>query len=306
MVRDEGRMIMPKNLSANFITRVGCKCKSEYKYHNKTTGKWEIAKNKCVIGKLSEPWCETQEKCGNNDNEKGIDASWDYCLRDKKIELFEGDDIYGKNYFKKNLTRIFLFIIVFVFIIPGLLFKFHFYEILEVYMPNFDLIATAMGFQDGILGTPYLQELYRQDSQNILGWGSALIVNYFSLLGLTYLVARRVKMTNSLLKGWAIGFVMLILTYLVPNIFITHIQNTVSDYIQQNFISKHDINKIMSDPSKVTLWPFGISNLIVILSGFIVIGLFISTEVFFLKENNKWLGPFVKNLRFITKWLNSG
>ena len=66
-------------------------------------------------------------------------------------------------------------------------------------MPNFDLLATSLSFQNGILGSSYFQELYNNDSDNILGYLSTLLVNYLSLLGLTYLVARRVKLTKSLI-----------------------------------------------------------------------------------------------------------
>ena len=236
MPHEKDHMIIPKKLGKDFRTRHGCECKDEYEYELPHSTKKKKAKNECVLGTENYPWCRTKNNCGKTDQkEKG---TWDYCLKDKRDELLEGEDInYGNSYFKKNLIGIFIFYIIFVITIPIFLYKFHFREILEVYMPNFDLIATAVSFQDGVLGNSYFQELYVEGSENIIGWLSTLLINYLSLLGLTYLVARRVKLTGSLLKGWGFGFVMCMLTYLVPNIFITFIQNKFADYLQGNFIS---------------------------------------------------------------------
>ena len=296
MPHKDGHTIIPKNLGPTFRTRSGCECVKEFEYKNPNSDKSLLAKNQCVTAHVTEPWCRTKNNCGRKEKGK---STWDYCLKDRRSELLEGDTKFGKNYSKKNLLGIFIFIVLFVITIPILLYKFHFYEILEVYMPNFDLLATAVSFQDGALGNIYFQELYNEDSGNIIGWLSTFFINYLSLLGLTYLVARRVKLTKSLLKGWSIGFVMLIMTYLLPNIFITYIQNKLSDYIQGTFINPNTVNQIMGDPSKKTFWPFGIGNISVLFAGLSVAGLFILAEVFLLKHNKIWLVPFVKRLMLI-------
>ena len=93
-------------------------------------------------------------------------------------------------------------------------------------------MATALSFKSGTLGGRYFRELYYTSSSNILGYFSSLLINYLSLLGLTYLVARRVHLTKSLLKGWGIGVVMLIATYLIPNEFISYIQDKIATILQ--------------------------------------------------------------------------
>ena len=189
-------------------------------------------------------------------------------------------------------------------LIPSLLYKFQFHEILEVYMPNFDLLATALSFQDGALGFPYFQELYGRE-ENLIGWMSTLFINYISLLGLTYLVARRVHITKSLRKGWGIGFVMLLLTYLVPNVFITYFQNRLSVFLQKNLLTEKNISDILGDPKKETFWPFGFSNILVILIGLTIASLFILTEVILIKNQKYWLDPFVKRILLIDDILDN-
>lgn len=293
---------IPKNLSKNFRTRHGCECKEEYKYFKKLGGKALIAKNECVTGKYSEPWCRTKNKCGRIESDNNSE-SWDFCLKAKNNAFFEQEVQFGEGYFIKQIKGIAFFIIVFVIMIPTLLYKTHFHEILEVYMPNFDLLATALSFQDGALGVPYFQELYGHE-ENIIGWISTLFINYISLLGLTYLVARRVHLTKSLTRGWGIGFVMLLLTYLVPNVFITYFQNKLSEILQKYILKSKNIDKIIGNPENKTFWPFGISNLLVIACGLLIASLFILTEVFLIKNQKYWLDPFVEKILLIDDFLD--
>ena len=118
-------------------------------------------------------------------------------------------------------------------------------------------------------------------------------------MGLTYLVARRVKLTGSLLKGWGFGFVMCMLTYLVPNIFITFVQNKSADYLQGNIMDAKRVDEIMGDPSKETFWPFGISNIIVLVIGLSMASLFIMAEAFLLEHHELWLDPLVKRIMLV-------
>ena len=242
---------------------------------------------------------ESKEKTAG----KIIPDTWDYCIKDRGTELLENNITFGKGYLRQQIIGIIIFIIVFVITIPTLLYKLNFQEILEVYMPNFDLLATAVSFQDGVLGNHYLQELYGKDSENFLGWGSTLFINYLSLLGLTYLVARKVYITKSLRKGWAIGFVMLLLTYLVPNIFITFFQNKASDFLQSTFLSEKNINENLGSPEKKK-WTVKISNIIILLVGLGIATLFILTEVTLLKYQKYWLEPFVKRIFLIDNFID--
>jgi len=292
MPHSEEHKYIPKNLSKEFRTRHGCECKEEYEYIKKLSGKKYRAKKECVMGNYSEPWCRTKNKCGKPEGTDNSN-SWDFCLKEKDAAFFEQKVQFGEGYYKKQIKGILFFIIIFVLLIPILLYKLDFQEILEVYMPNFDLLATALSFQDGATGLPYFQELYGRD-ENSIGWLSTLLINYLSLLGLTFLVARRVHITKSLSKGWGIGFVMLLLTYLVPNIFITYFQNKSSVFLQTKFIKDNkNINNILGDPTKETFWPFGISNILVILIGLFIASMFILMEVILLRNQKYWLDPIV-------------
>ena len=185
----------------DILTTNGCVCKNEYK-----TNSGKTIKNSCNTEGTIIPWCVVKGKCGVQG--KGKTTWYDKCILSSKSPI---EITYGKNYFSQNLKGIFIYIVVFVIIIPIILYRYGFTELLEVYMPNFDLLATAVSFGGGPANTRIFKELYNTHSENILGKTSTLLINYLSLLGLTYLIARRVNITKSVAKGWGIGFVMLLL-----------------------------------------------------------------------------------------------
>jgi hypothetical protein len=261
----------------DILTVNGCTCKSEYKSESGNS-----YKNACNLDDATVPWCVVEGKCGrllNNGKLKG--KWWDQCAA-------KGEDItpiYGKNYFNQNLKGIFIYIVIFVITIPILMYRYGFNELLEVYMPNFDLLATAVSFGGGPGNTRIFQELYNTKSENLLGQLSTLFINYMSLLGLTYLVARRVNLTKSLAKGWGIGFVMLLLTYLIPNAIITFIQHKFADYF---FNLKTGQNKTLFAYFSIVAVGLGIA------------GIFISIEKAIVKNHKTLIDPFVKNILHIT------
>ena len=79
-----------------------------------------------------------------------------------------------------NIPKFFLgwaiFLIIFVFTIPILLFTNNFYSILEAYLPNLDLIATVLSWKNG----PYdiWKHLYPYPVYNYYGYISQTIINY--------------------------------------------------------------------------------------------------------------------------------
>ena len=116
------------------------------------------------------------------------------------------------------------------------------------------------------------------------------------------MVARRVRLTRSLLKGWGFGFVMLIATYLVPNEFISFVQNKTADLIQSRFdVSK--TNHILGDPEHEHSVLFLVSNIVVIAVGLAIAGLFILVEKFLLRNHKDWLDPVVKKILNIPRIL---
>lgn len=287
---------IPTNLSDSFRTVSGCECKDKFTYNR--NGNTQTANKECVLNDNNVSWCETKNKCGRKKFINNKPIYWDKCVNEKKAAIFEKDIRFGKDYFSNNLLGILFFIVIFVLLIPYVLFKFKFYNFLEVYMPNFDLLATSLSFQNTLFGIRYFNELYNDESENILGYSSSILINYLSLLALTYLISRRVKETKSLEKGWAFGIVMIILTYLIPNNFIKNAQNRVADLIHSK-LSETYVNELLGDNNKRNLFII-LSNGLIIFVGLFISFLFIMLERFLLINHKKWLDPFVYKLTKLT------
>jgi hypothetical protein len=266
----------------DIITTNGCRCKSTYK-----TESGAVYEDSCNLVDATDPWCIVEEKCGQVVSEGNLKGKW----WDKCTATSQGDDniTYGKEYFSQNLKGIVVYIVIFVITIPILLYRYGFHKLLEVYMPNFDLLATAVSFGGGPGDSRIFQELYNSNSQNLLGQTSTLFINYLSLLGLTYLVARRVHITKSLAKGWGIGFVMLFLTYLVPNDIISSIQHRFSETF---FGHKTGENKTIT------------TYLSIVAIGLCIAAMFIGIELTILDRHKTWLDPFVKHVLHITDFFD--
>ena len=281
----------------NIKTRHGCTCLNEYKILDPTKkGGWKTIKNKCIVEDDPQPWCIVKPKCGTYMAKGPYKGNYyDHCLPSNR-NFLDSTTKNGPYYLKENLLGMAIFYIIFVISLPILFYKLGWHALLEVYMPNFDLIATAIAFNNGPYGLPIFSELYNQNSDQLAGYISRLMINYLSLLGLTYLIARRVKITNSLSKGWAIGFVMLLLTYLIPNEFIAYIQKELAHFLFKD-IEHSRIDKAREHPLedyKITFLYF-----IVIIVGLSVAGAFIGLEKLLLAKEKIWLLPLVKNILLI-------
>lgn len=120
----------------------------------------------------------------------------------------------------------------FVVAVPLILKRNGYYTLLEAYMPNVDMVATVLSF----IGGPGMiwQDLYLPNTTTLPQFISQTLINFFALCGLTYLVARETKLSKSVIKGWSISFVMIIVTYLVPS----QIISTVLKRLYANLPSK--------------------------------------------------------------------
>uniref|UniRef100_A0A6C0C391 Uncharacterized protein n=1 Tax=viral metagenome TaxID=1070528 RepID=A0A6C0C391_9ZZZZ len=136
----------------------------------------------------------------------------------KYSQKVANNDKKNKVDFIKTVVGFVTFIIVFVVIIPFVLVKNDLYTILEAYMPNLDIIATVITWHGGPFNI--WEHLYPISPLTIYGFSSQTMINYMALLGLTYIVSRETKKTNSIIKGWSLAFVMLLMTYLLPGKFI--------------------------------------------------------------------------------------
>ena len=265
------------NDSNSIITKHGCKCKKEYMAHGKKI------KNKCTRLGETKLWCVVDGKCGETKqlvNNK-MDY-WDYCSRDRE-SLFEPRWTYGKNYFWNQILGSIIFILIFVLLVPYILYKNKYYAFLSVYMPNFDLLASAITYNGGPYTWELFNELYNSKSENIYSYISTLLINFLSLIGVVYLVSHVVKKSRSIIKGCMVGIIMIFLTYLVPNDIIVSMQNVLSDFL---------INKTNLSPSTS-----GLLYLIITFFGLFIAGIFISIEEYILIKHDSLILK-------ITKWIS--
>ena len=172
-----------------------------------------------------------------------------------------------------------IFVLIFIIAIPILLLKNKKYNLLETYMPNIDLIATVITWHGG----PYKiwEHLYPPTPLTIYGFSSQTLINYMALLGLTYIVIRETKRTNSIIKGWALAFVMLLMTYLLPSQLISYTMDKTSELLNQSNLSK----------------------IIVLISGFLITGLIIISEAYILKNYKTRIEHTVQKILNIPKLL---
>lgn len=142
----------------------------------------------------------------------------------------------GVNLMNATLGLI-IYIIIFVIIIPYFLIKNGFYNILTAYFPNLDMLATVLGYMGGP-PNKYIDDLWRYlynpSTEKLFGFISSTIINYFALLGLTFIIAYTTYKTKSISKGWSRAFFMIILTYLIPGNFIVKLQNTFGKWLHSS------------------------------------------------------------------------
>ncbi len=188
-----------------------------------------------------------------------------------------------KHKYNRNISKIVFgfiaFLIIFMIIIPIILLKTKQYPILEAYMPNLDLIATVITWSGG--PSNIWEHLYPPSPQTIYGFSSQTLINYIALLGLTYIVIRETKRTNSIIKGWTFAFVMLIMTYLLPSQIISYTMDKVSELLNNSMIS----------------------NIMVVIVGFLMVSLIIMSEAYVLTNYKTQIENIVQKIINIPKLL---
>ena len=134
----------------------------------------------------------------------------------------------GRQLIIKNIYGCLAYYLVFIIIIPYLIFKSGNLEILEVYIPNIDLIATVISFFNGPYGA--FEFLYL-DERPLLGFISNNIINYVVLISLFYIILNQTLKHNRISYGLSRVSIILITTYLLPNRFISEIMHRFYHYI---------------------------------------------------------------------------
>ena len=144
----------------------------------------------------------------------------------------------GPTYISKYVFGTFIYIIIFVILIPILLIKHDYLELLTAYFPNIDMIATVLGYNGGpnifTMENMWLY-LYNPSNFTIFGFISTNIMNYFALLGATLLISYTTYKSKSWKKGWSMAFIMLFLTYLAPGNLIVILQDILGNFLESNF-----------------------------------------------------------------------
>ena len=194
----------------------------------------------------------------------------------------------NKNQNKTNKSagrRIFesvLFISIFLFIIPYVLYKLNFKSVLIGYLPNVDIVATVINWSN--YKNEIWNHVYTNNPTNFIDVVSKILINYFALLGLTFIITKETYEKNSHAKGWALAFVMLLLTYLIPGKLIDKIMNELNKYfVKQDKYSKET------------------SNIIITSIGFLLTFLIIALESIIIKNFHKNLFYFSNKILNIPK-----
>lgn len=162
----------------------------------------------------------------------------------KTLNLYNLNDI--KSQLKHDITiqktflGLLVFIVIFAILIPIVLIKKKSYDFLESYMPNLDLIAGLVSFEKGILPGYLFLNLYQSSPISLPAFLSQVSINYMALLGVTFLIARETLLTKSIAKGWSIGLVMLLVTYLLPGQFISSGMSKMNE-VAKEYLDKHNI-----------------------------------------------------------------
>ena len=147
---------------------------------------------------------------------------------EEKEELLKDPSFRMKQYF-----GLVFYLVVFVILIPYILFKNKKESLMELYCPNTDLIALVLANNGGPFNSDIFRFLY-SDSHTFFGYSSAQIINYSALLAVTFIIAHRTHKTKSLIKGWSPAFFMLIITYLFPavplNNFLIYLEEKLEDH----------------------------------------------------------------------------
>ena len=194
----------------------------------------------------------------------------------------------NKNQNKTNKSagrRIFesvLFISIFLFIIPYVLYKLNLKNVLIGYLPNVDIVATVINWSNH--KNEIWNHVYINNPTNFIDVVSKILINYFALLGLTFIITKETYEKNSHAKGWALAFVMLLLTYLIPGKLIDKIMNELNKYfVKQDKYSKET------------------SNIIITSIGFLLTFLIIALESIIIKKFHKNLFYFSNKILNIPK-----
>ena len=179
----------------------------------------------------------------------------------------------GVNY-KRHSIGFLIYFIIFVVAIPYFFIKNKHWNILTAYFPNLDLIASVLGYHGGPNDTYIWTHLYNPADSTYIGYITSNIINFFALLGVTYIIAHYTFITKDIYKGWSRVFIMLPMTYFIPSNYIIYYMNSLGIYLNKN-LSNIFLNDSLNDV---------IQYLLVLLFGFLLAIMFIFSESLIIKK----------------------
>ena len=199
-----------------------------------------------------------------------FDQTGDLTDNQKYKERF----IRDKTIIPKNIAGCLFYYVVFIGIIPFLLYKNKFYKILEVFYPNVDLIATSLSFLNGPFNSGIFQFLYL-DNRPLIGYLSQNFINYIALLSVLFIVIKASVVDKKLSTGFSKVVIILLVTYLLPGRIVINFMYGFYDFIK-TFINDNNL-----------LW------FIVVGFGLLISVFFILLEAFLIKHFSKNIASFV-------------
>ena len=263
-----------------------------------TTDKEKLNKRCPIIAQISS--CPVEEGCGTSfssamhessassswhkRSEKSgvlIDSSyWDIC--EPNVSGGFGHPTTPSVFFKmsrltniKAIIGLILYLGFAGFFIPHVLYRTGHNTLVDVWIPNIDLMAHVFTFRGGLFDSNFFRFLYTDIPDTTFGFWSQLIIDYFALLGLTLITASMVYRRKSISGGMSYAIIMLILSYLIPNTMIETIMNKIYTYL--------DSNRTTSPTSLWTKWR--LNTQISIFCGFVVVACFLLMERFLINNH---------------------
>ena len=132
-----------------------------------------------------------------------------------------------------------VFVLIFVIIVPSVLYKLKLLKVLAVYFPNLDIIATILsynaGFKNTIFSNLYNTQCKFDTDEHKVYSVSEIIINYLSLLGLIFVIFILSK--NDVYNGLSRASIMLLMTYMLPNQIIEIVLNRVHNAYKLNVVT---------------------------------------------------------------------
>ena len=177
-------------------------------------------------------------------DEKIARSKRSHDLENKRTILGLYDSRFREQDLPKYILGLISYVVIFVVLVPYFMLRNNVPdEIFMAYIPNVDILATVLGYEGGPFSNIW-RYLYNPSNLTLFGFFSTSLMNYFALLGATFMVAWQTHKHKSWKHGWSAAFIFLIMTYLLPGNIIVILQNRFGNYLNIHF-DINDDNKIL-------------------------------------------------------------